>query len=344
MLEEKIGGADIFKKMSENIQVWKGESLNGQRIIGQTKEPGVVSYKRYNTILFNTMKRMFIKTIYEFGTFYVRNKSDLVLSNHVAETTIKVYTGCASLDVKKAIYRDNIRKSGIYRWVNLVNGETYIGSAVDLTERLRDYLSPRWLEKEVLKHNSIIYRALLKYGYDKFRLEILEYCDRSLTIEREQYYIDKYKPTYNICKIAGSSLGRITRNTTKLKLRNAWLVRLYKSNQSLLGFSNFTLNYFLDKVTKLENNILMLQNKLDSILANKDEFKESAEVRLKKLKGSQTAESVMVTDLTTGVTTKYLSARSAALALGASNSTVMNKLNGKNTNLYKGRFIIKKAK
>jgi group I intron endonuclease len=92
---------------------------------------------------------------------------------------------------------------------------------VDLTKRLRDYLSPRWLKKEILRHNSVIYKALLRYGYDNFRLEILEYCDRSQAIEREQYYIDKYQPTYNICKIAGSSEGRITRNTTKLKLRDA---------------------------------------------------------------------------------------------------------------------------
>lgn len=33
--------------------------------------------------------------------------------------------------------------SGIYRRVDLVNGDTYIESAVDLTERVRDYLYPR---------------------------------------------------------------------------------------------------------------------------------------------------------------------------------------------------------
>lgn len=289
------------------------------------------------------MKKFITKNIYVFSTFYVRNKSDLILNNPVVGTILKVYTGCASLDVKKTIYKDNIRMSGIYRWVNMVNGETYIGSAVDLTERLRDYLNPRWLKKEVLKHNSIIYRALLKYGYDKFRLEILEYCDKSLVIEREQYYIDKYQPTYNICKIAGSSLGRETRSTTRLKLRNAWLVRLHRNNHSKLEFSQFMLNYFTDKVTKLENNLLILQNKLDSVLTNQTEFKQSAEIRLKKLKATSTAEPVEITDLITGVTTRYLSARSAAIDLNASNSTVMNKLNGKNTKPYKGRYLIKKA-
>lgn len=50
----------------------------------------------------------------------------------------------------------------------------------------------------------------------------------------------------------------------------------------------------------------------------------------------------MVTDLITRVFTEYFSARSAALALNASNSTVMNKLNGKNTKPYKGKYLIKK--
>ena len=71
------------------------------------------------------------------------------------------------------------------------------------------------------KENLIISRALIKYGYSNFSLTILEYCDKSLTIVREQYYIDKYQPTYNICKVAGSSLGRLTRGATRIKLRNA---------------------------------------------------------------------------------------------------------------------------
>jgi group I intron endonuclease len=53
----------------------------------------------------------------------------------------------------------------------------------------------------------VINRALLKYGYAKFSLEILEYCEPSKCIEREQYYIDLFKPKYNILPTAGSSLG-----------------------------------------------------------------------------------------------------------------------------------------
>lgn len=47
------------------------------------------------------------------------------------------------LEDRKTIFRNNKGKSGIYRFVNLRDGKSYIGSSVDLTRRFRDYLSPR---------------------------------------------------------------------------------------------------------------------------------------------------------------------------------------------------------
>lgn len=52
-----------------------------------------------------------------------------------------------------------------------------------------------------------IYNAMLKHGYSKFSLDILEYCEPDALIKREQYYIDTLEPEYNILKIAGSSTG-----------------------------------------------------------------------------------------------------------------------------------------
>lgn len=113
----------------------------------------------------------------------------------------------------------------------MVNGDTYIGSAGNLTRRFQNYFSIKWLKKESLKNNSIIYRALLKNGFSHFKLEILEYCTIFKLIEREQYYFDKLKPRYNICKVAGSSLGRITSNSTRLKLKHAWMIRLFREKK-----------------------------------------------------------------------------------------------------------------
>lgn len=52
-----------------------------------------------------------------------------------------------------------------------------------------------------------IYQAINKYGMQEFKLEILEYCDKTVTIEREQFYLDKLKPEYNLLKKAGSVFG-----------------------------------------------------------------------------------------------------------------------------------------
>ena len=48
---------------------------------------------------------------------------------------------------------------------------------------------------------------MLAYGYNNFRLEIVEYCDRSNVIKVEQDDIDRCKPEYNILTKAGSSLN-----------------------------------------------------------------------------------------------------------------------------------------
>jgi len=64
-----------------------------------------------------------------------------------------------------------------------------------------------------------ICRALLKYGYSNFSLEILEYCEPSKCIEREQYYIDLLKPEYNISLTARAPMtGRNHSELTKIKM------------------------------------------------------------------------------------------------------------------------------
>ena len=48
--------------------------------------------------------------------------------------------------------------------------------------------------------------------------EILEVCDPSHCLEREQYYMDCLNPKYNIYPTAGSPLGRIVSDETKRKI------------------------------------------------------------------------------------------------------------------------------
>jgi len=65
-------------------------------------------------------------------------------------------------DISKAqILSENSKLSGIYMWINLVNGKKYIGSAVNIANRMKNYFTKSYL----LKNNMNISKALLKYKY-----------------------------------------------------------------------------------------------------------------------------------------------------------------------------------
>lgn len=78
---------------------------------------------------------------------------------------------------------------------------------MNLSKRFYTYFSKKAMSSYLNTNESKIYSALLKYDYDNFNLEILEYCKYNKLTEREQYYIDKLKPQYNILKTGNSRLG-----------------------------------------------------------------------------------------------------------------------------------------
>lgn len=101
--------------------------------------------------------------------------------------------------------KENRGKTGVYRWVNNETGKTYVGSSVNLSKRFQQYYCYNLIANPNIQ--MVIYQALLKYGYSNFTLEILEYCEPSNVIAREQFYLDLLCPEYNLLKTAGSRLG-----------------------------------------------------------------------------------------------------------------------------------------
>jgi len=105
---------------------------------------------------------------------------------------------------KDRILNENKGKTVVYRLVNNLNGKTYIGSSVNLTVRLYKYYSL----KHLTLNKTPIHNALIKYGFNNFSLEILEYCKEGENlVSREQYYLELLSPEYNVLELAGSSLG-----------------------------------------------------------------------------------------------------------------------------------------
>src|SRR5205085_3448027 len=108
---------------------------------------------------------------------------------------------------KAQILKDNQNKSGIYMWKNIINDKQYIGSAIDLSNRIKFYYSFSAMENYLKNFKSSIYNAILKHGHSNFSLTILEYCSPEQCIEREDYYLSCLPHEYNILEKAGSRLG-----------------------------------------------------------------------------------------------------------------------------------------
>ena len=104
---------------------------------------------------------------------------------------------------EQKIIKENRGKAGIYRWINNINGKSYVGSSRNLTIRFNVYFNKNRLEVGS-GYRMAIYQAISKYGLNNFTLEILGYCCKDVTIEREQFYLDKLQPEYNLLKKAGS--------------------------------------------------------------------------------------------------------------------------------------------
>ena len=138
-------------------------------------------------------------------------KNTIILFNiNLPKQPVIIYNN-AETD-KLQILKDNKAKAGIYKWTHLESGKIYVGSAVDLSKRLKNYYSPLKLKRA----DNYIARALLLHTHSAFSLTIIEYIDiidlslekaRQLILEREQVYINLLKPEYNILKVAGSLLG-----------------------------------------------------------------------------------------------------------------------------------------
>lgn len=107
------------------------------------------------------------------------------------------------------------KKAGVYKLTCLVNDKIYIGKSVNLYDRIRGH--KRCAKKA--KGDFYFENALIKYGWESFKVEILEICenfnkktDNVLLLIKESEYIEKFDSAnkekgYNICKYSNDSTG-----------------------------------------------------------------------------------------------------------------------------------------
>jgi group I intron endonuclease len=141
---------------------------------------------------------------------------------------------------------------GIYMIIHNVGGEYYIGQSKNIFSRWSEHFRHSKTNAE----NSILYKAIQKYGITAFQFKILELCDESELDEKEKFYIALYESTknhnYNIQSggTGGSSIG-INNGNSKLTDEDVFNIRerykqlkrkkdVYQDYQHLISINTFS--------------------------------------------------------------------------------------------------------
>lgn len=141
-----------------------------------------------------------------------------------AANAVKVFSN--PILERREIYSFLKGKTGIYMFFNKQNEKFYIGSGVDMCRRVNYYFQNCYF-----KHNpnSIIGKAILKYGMENFCLVILEFCDKENLLSRETHFILTSNSDYNILKTAGNLLGFKHKPESIIKIGKASLGRKHSA-------------------------------------------------------------------------------------------------------------------
>lgn len=93
--------------------------------------------------------------------------------------------------------------SGVYKVTNKLTGDFYIGSSKDIKDRWANH---KCCSAWKYQPNSKLYKDMAKYGLDNFLFEIIE--ETNHLKDREQYWIDELKPSYNNSRAKGHNVER----------------------------------------------------------------------------------------------------------------------------------------
>ena len=85
---------------------------------------------------------------------------------------------------------------GVYLIRNVINGKCYVGQSKRPYKRSCEHFTIHNSDKST-GYNPNVYADLKQYGKQAFVFGIIEHCEPEQLREREQYYINLYKPEYN---------------------------------------------------------------------------------------------------------------------------------------------------
>lgn len=109
--------------------------------------------------------------------------------------------------------------SGIYGIRSISHPErVYIGSAINIRKRFLGHKSKLSLGRH--PNNKLQYHYS-KYSLNDLVFEVIVKCEKQDLVKMEQIFIDLYKPWFNLCPVAYSTLGRAVTEETRKRMSEA---------------------------------------------------------------------------------------------------------------------------
>lgn len=97
--------------------------------------------------------------------------------------------------------------SWVYKITCAPTGKFYIGSTADKRGPNTRWAKHSWELNKNIHSNTHLQRAWNKYGKTNFTFSIIEQVSTDVTLVREQFYIDTQNPSFNMCRVSGTTKG-----------------------------------------------------------------------------------------------------------------------------------------
>lgn len=145
---------------------------------------------------------------------------------------------------------------GIYKITNKSDNKSYIGSSLNLSDREYKHF---WQLKKNSHNNNHLQNSFNKFGESDFKFEILEICNPSELIEKENYYINYFKSNLPEFGFNMATVNEFRRNTYNYEVKKKLSVYNLKKNSN---FVTFFLQNILTNEKKTFDNLVDAANYL----------------------------------------------------------------------------------
>jgi group I intron endonuclease len=215
---------------------------------------------------------------------------------------------------------------GIYKITNKVNGKSYIGQSTDIDRRLAEH--------KLLNRNETpgIKIAMRKYGVENFTFEVLAECSPVDLTDLEIFFIDLYKPEYNMSKGGVGPKGLCHNEKTKsilsLKASAQWNAKTEEEKRAFAA-NNLTgpsVGHHVSEDTRMKLKVANLGKKQPPEVVEKRKQTMKRKYEQGYVKNSDGCKKQVIC-VDTGIL--YESVKTAAIDIGCKPTTISSVLKGR---------------